>query len=406
MAEKKDFEAVENREYSHIRNLKYGCNPQQKPAALFSSPDSQGQAFEVLNGNPGYINILDALNAWQLVKELKEALDMPAAASFKHVSPAGAAVSVELTEIEREIYGVGNKTLTPAATAYLRAREADPKSSFGDFAALSDKVDEATAMIIKTEVSDGIIAPDYEEKALEILKKKKGGNYIILKANMDYVPPSVEYREVYGVCFAQKRNDAKITRESMKKVVTKIDKLSDETVRDMVLASITLKYTQSNSVGFAINGQMIGVGAGQQSRVDCVKLAGSKLETWYLRQHPKVRALQFKAKTMKVTKLNTRVQYIEGDFTKHSKQAFESVLEQVPAELTSEEKKEYMSTLKGVTLSSDAFFPFPDNIDHASMRGVSYIAQPGGSVQDKQVTEACDEYGMAMAFTDIRLFHH
>lgn len=406
MSDQKEFDSVETRTYTHIRNLKYGCNPHQKPAAIFSTSDSKGTAFEILNGNPGYINILDAMNAWQLVKELKEALDLPAASSFKHVSPAGAAVGVELSALEREVYGVGDKTLTPAATAYLRAREADPKSSFGDFAALSDKVDEATALIIKIEVSDGIIAPDYDEKALEILKKKKGGAYIILKANLDYVPPPVEYREVYGVCFAQKRNDVKITKECMSKVVTKIDKLSDEAIRDMVIATITLKYTQSNSVGYAMNGQMIGVGAGQQSRVDCVKLAGSKVETWYLRQHPKVRNLKFKPKTLKVAKLNARVQFIEGDFTKHSRGAWESLLEEVPADLTSEEKKEFLSTLKGVSLSSDAFFPFPDNIDHASMRGVSYIAQPGGSKLDKQVIETCDEYGMAMSFTDTRLFHH
>lgn len=406
MAEKKSYEAVETREYTHIRDLKYGCNPHQKPAAIFSSPESKVPAFEVLNGNPGYINLLDAMNAWQLVKELKEALDLPAASSFKHCSPAGAAVYCELTETEREVYAVGKKELTPAATAYLRAREADPKSSFGDFAALSDKVDEATAIIMKSEVSDGIIAPDYDEKALEILKAKKGGGYIILKANLDYVPPDVEYREVYGVAFAQKRNDAKFTRDSMKQVVTKIDKISDDVVRDMILANITLKYTQSNSVGYAMNGQMLGVGAGQQSRVDCVKLAGGKVETWYLRQHPKVRAMKFKAGTKKVAKLNARIQYIEGDFTKYSKDAWEAQLEEIPAPLTNEEKKEFLSGLKGVTLSSDAFFPFPDNIDHASMRGVSFISQPGGSVQDKLVIQACDEYKMAMTFTGTRLFHH
>lgn len=402
----KDFEAVETRQYTHIQHLKYGCNPHQNPSAIFSTPDCQGKAFEVLNGNPGYINLLDAMNAWQLVKELREALNLPAATSFKHCSPAGAAVAVDLSELEREIYGIGEKKLTPAATAYLRAREADPKSSFGDFAALSDKVDEETALIMKTEVSDGVIAPDYDEKALEILKAKKGGAYIILKANLDYVPPPVEYREVYGVCFAQKRNDVKITKQSMSKMVTKINTLSEDAIRDMVVATIVLKYTQSNSVGFALNGQMIGVGAGQQSRVDCVKLAGGKLETWYLRQHPKVRNLKFKAKSTKVAKLNARVQYIEGDFTKHSRAAWESLMDEIPAELTLAEKKDFLAALTGVTLASDAFFPFADNIDHASMLGVSYISQPGGSVQDEGVIKACDEYGIAMAFTNVRLFHH
>lgn len=259
---------------------------------------------------------------------------------------------------------------------------------------------------MKKEVSDGIIAPSFDEDALEILKKKKGGNYIILKADPDYVAPEMEYREVFGLCFAQKRNDVQLTVEHMKNVVTKDDRLDEGVVRDLLVASIALKYTQSNSVGYAMDGQMLGVGAGQQSRVDCVKLAGAKVNTWYLRQHPKVLAMKFKPKTKLTTKLNARVEYIENDFTEHSRVAWEALFEEVPEELTEQEKKDFLKTLSGVSLSSDAFFPFPDNIDQCSKYGVSYIAQPGGSVQDKIVTEACNKYGMAMAMTGVRLFHH
>lgn len=393
------------KDYEHVRDLKYGCNPHQKPAMIYGFK-GEVRPFEVLNGNPGYINLLDAMNAWQLVKELRAATNLPAACSFKHVSPAGCAVAVPLSPTMKEVYNVAGKELSHSAVAYLRARQADPKSSFGDFSALSDKVDVQTAKFLKAEVSDGIIAADYDEEALKILKTKKSGNFIILKVNPDYVAPEMEYREVYGVCFAQKRNDVQLTAEHMKNVVTRDDKLSEGVVRDLLVASICLKYTQSNSVGYAIDGQMIGVGAGQQSRVDCVKLAGGKVDIWYLRQHPKVLALKFKEGTKKVQKLNAKIEYIENDFTEHSRAAWEALFDEVPAELTETEKKEFLSTLSGVSLASDAFFPFPDNIDQCSKRGVSYIAQPGGSVQDKAVIAQADKYGMAMAFTGVRLFHH
>jgi len=301
---------------------------------------------------------------------------------------------------------VEGQALSHSAVAYLRARQADPKSSFGDFAALSDTVDEQTAMFLKTEVSDGIIAPDYEEKALEILRGKKGGNFIVLKADIHYQPPETEFREVFGVCFAQKRNDVLITREHLANVVTKDNRLSDGAIRDLLVASIGIKYTQSNSVAYAMDGQLLGVGAGQQSRVDCVKLAGSTVETWYLRQHPKVMGLKFKASTKIVARLNARVEYIENDFTEHSRREWEALFEEVPEELTQAEKAEFMRSLEGVSLASDAFFPFPDNIDQASKRGVSYIAQAGGSEKDKAVIAQADKYGMVMAFTGLRLFHH
>lgn len=393
-----------NRTYTKIRELKYGCNPHQKPAAIMSVNGNESP-FEVLEGNPGYINLLDALNSWQLVKEVGASLSLPAAASFKHVSPAGCAVGVPLSDMLKQVYGV-DRELTPLACAYVRAREADPKSSFGDWAALSEEVDECTAKLMSREVCDGVIAPGYSEAALAILKKKKKGAFIILKANPNFVPSPVEYREVYGLCFAQLRNDALITLKHMEKIVTKKTDISDDVKRDLVLATICLKYTQSNSVGYAIDGQMVGVGAGQQSRVDCVKLAGSKLETWWLRQHPKVLDMKFKSDVGRVAKLNARVQYIEGDFTPQSQAEFDKLFEELPEPLTLEEKKQWLKTLTGVSLASDAFFPFPDNIDIASMRGVRYISQPGGSVKDDEVIAACDTYGMAMCFTDTRLFHH
>jgi len=304
------------------------------------------------------------------------------------------------------VYHVEGQNLSHAAVAYLRARQADPKSSFGDFSALSDPVDEQTATFLKTEVSDGIIAPDFDEKALAILKQKKGGAFIVLKADPTYQPPEMEYREVYGVVFAQKRNDVQITREHFTNIVTRDNRLSDSALRDLIVASIGIKYTQSNSVAYAMDGQLLGVGAGQQSRVDCVKLAGSKVETWYLRQHPKVMSLKFKAGTKKVQRLNARVEYIENDFTEHSRAEWEALFEEIPEELTDAEKKEFLKTLEGVSLASDAFFPFPDNIDQASRRGVSYISQAGGSERDKAVIAQADKYGMVMAFTGLRLFHH
>lgn len=388
--------------------LKYGCNPQQKPAKISSLLNSK-LPFDVLNGVPGYINLLDAANAWQLVKELRDATGLAAASSFKHVSPAGSAVAVPLTDVECAAYEVtpdAAAKLTPVALAYLRARNADPMCSFGDFAAVSDIVDEETALILKKEVSDGIVAPGYTADALEILKKKKGGKFIILEAVAGYDPGSIEYREVFGMTFSQKRNDVVITKDHMKEVVTTKKDLSDGAIRDMIVASICIKYTQSNSVGFAKDGMMVGVGAGQQSRVDCVKLAGRKVCTWYLRQHSKVLGLKFKQGVKRQDRVNARVRYIEGDFTPEERVRWEAQFEVVPEPLTESEKDDFMSATAGVTISSDAFFPFRDSIDHVSKVGVSYVVQPGGSVQDAQVTSACDEYGMTMALTRVRLFHH
>lgn len=389
--------------------LKYGCNPHQKPAGI-SSVLNNKLPFDVLNGVPGYINLLDAANAWQLVKELRAATNLASAASFKHVSPAGAAVAVPLSEVECQAYEISTQDaekLTPVALAYLRARNADPMCSFGDFAAVSDEVDEATALILKKEVSDGIIAPSYTPQALDILKSKKGGKFIVLKATENYDPGDIEYREVYGMTFAQKRNDIIISSDHMKNVVTSNkDAVNDTVVRDMIVASITIKYTQSNSVGFAKDGMMVGVGAGQQSRVDCVKLAGRKVDTWYLRQHPKVLGLKFKAGVKRQDRVNARVRYIEGDFTPEEKVRWEAQFDEVPEPLTVEEKDAFMASATGVTISSDAFFPFRDSIDHASKHGVSYVVQPGGSVQDAGVTSACEEYQMAQCHTGVRLFHH
>eukprot|EP00944_MAST-04C_sp_MAST-4C-sp1_P000067 g67.t1 len=371
---------VQNRTYKQESVLKYGCNPHQKPATL-SSIGGKDMPFDVINGRPGYINLLDAANAWQLVFELKKSLNLPAAASFKHVSPAGAAVHVPLTDDEATAYEVVGKELTPLAIAYLRARNADPMSSFGDFAAVSEIVDEATALVLKTCVCDGIVAPGYDEKALEILKGKKKGAFIILKANVDYVPPVNEYRD----------------HIPYPKYVFSLY---------LVVASIALKYTQSNSVGYAKNGQMVGVGAGQQSRVDCVKLAGRKVSVWALRQHPKVMALKFKPGVKKQERINARVRYIEGDITRVERNDWEAKFESVPEPLTQEEKTAFMNDLTGVSLSSDAFFPFRDNIDHASKYGVKYVTQPGGSRMDDAVTAACDEYGMVQCHHGVRLFHH
>ena len=391
--------------YRQQFTLKYGCNPHQSPASVHSV-DGASLPFRVLNGAPGYINLLDALNAWQLVYELRESLHLPAAASFKHVSPAGAAVAVPLSETLEAAYEVGGKDLTPQALAYLRARQADPKSSFGDFAALSDTVDEATALVLKTEVSDGLIAPGYDSKALEILKAKKGGKYIVLEGDPAYRAPEVEYKEVFGVALSQKRNTARITREGLGQPVTDAQQLSDDAVRDLILAAITLKYTQSNSVGFALDGQMIGVGAGQQSRVDCTRLAGSKADVWFLRQHPKVLALVFKPGTKRADRTNGRVRYIEGDITPRERAVWEGLFARPAPQWGQGERAAWLTGLTDVSLASDAFFPFPDSIDQAAKRGVRYIWQPGGSVADPQVIEACNEYGMAMVFSGTRLFHH
>jgi phosphoribosylaminoimidazolecarboxamide formyltransferase/IMP cyclohydrolase len=388
------------------RPLKYGCNPHQNPAGLCYVNGSNQLPFKVVAGTPGYINLLDAINAWQLVHELGVATGMPAAASFKHVSPAGAAIGVPLSDAEKEVYEVTGKELTPTATAYVRARNADPMCSFGDFVAISHEVDLATAMILKIEVSDGIVAPSFSPEALEILKAKKGGKFIVLEADKDFVPPEKEYRTIYGMGFMQKRNDAIFDKSRLTKMVTQLKDLPQDAVNDLVLASIAIKFTQSNSVGYAKAGMMIGVGAGQQSRVDCVKLAGRKVSTWQLRFHPKVRSLAFKQGVKRQERVNARVRYIEGDFTELERVDWEKLFEKVPEALGDNEKAEFMKTLDDVAISSDAFFPFRDSIDFASKLGVKYVAQPGGSVADAEVISACDTYKMAMAFTDLRLFHH
>merc|ERR1719161_912165 len=388
------------------RPLKYGCNPHQNPAGLCSLNGSNQLPFEVVSGTPGYINLLDAINAWQLVHELATATGLPAASSFKHVSPAGAAIGVALSDVEKEVYEVAGKELTPTATAYVRARNADPMCSFGDFVAISHEVDLATANILKIEVSDGIVAPSFSPQALEILKAKKGGKFIVLEADPNFVPPEKEYRTIYGMGFMQKRNDALFEKSRLSKVVTALKDLPSDAVNDLVLCSIAVKFTQSNSVGYAKDGMMIGVGAGQQSRVDCVKLAGRKVSTWQLRFHPKVRSLPFKQGVKRQERVNARVRFIEGDFTKTERAQWEALFDKVPEPLLEDEKSNYLKTLDDVTISSDAFFPFRDSIDHASKLGVKYIAQPGGSVADAEVIGACDEYNMAMCFTDLRLFHH
>ena len=388
-------------------DLKYGCNPHQKPASIHSMK-GYDLPFSVLNGQPGYINLLDALNAWQLVQELDEALGLPAATSFKHVSPAGAAVSVTLDDTLLEVYDCKkNQELSPLATAYIRARGADPLSSFGDFIALSRKVDLSTAEVVREMVSDGIIAPGFDNDALILLKEKKGGKYLILAANPEFKIPELEFREVAGVGFSQLRNTIKINENTLlTKVVTKNNDFSAEARRDLVLASITLKYTQSNSVAYALNGQIIGIGAGQQSRVDCTKLAGRKVETWFMRQHPKVLNLPFHEQVRNVERINARILCIEGGMTEPELRTWQSQFSRPVEALSPTEKGEWLTKLEGISLSSDAFFPFRDNIDQASKRGVDYVVQPGGSNRDKEVIAATDEYGMVMAFTGIRLFHH
>lgn len=399
---------VTTRIYKPQFTLKYGCNPHQKPAKISSILNSP-LPFEILNGVPGYINLLDAANAYQLVKELHEATDLAAAASFKHVSPAGAAVAVSLTKEECLAYEIkpeDAEKLTPVALAYLRARNADPLCSYGDFAAVSNLVDEDTALILKKEVSDGICAPGYTPEALEILKKKKGGKYIILQANQNFNPGEIEYREVYGMTFSQKRNDIVITKDCLQNIKTPGGTLNNEAIRDMIVSSICIKYTQSNSVGFAKNGMMVGVGAGQQSRVDCVKLAARKVQTWFLRQHPKVTSLQFKVGIKRQERVNARVRYIEGDFTTLEKVKWDALFQETPPPFLPEEIALFMKESQDICISSDAFFPFRDSIDFASKVGVKYVVQPGGSVQDEEVIKACDEYGMVTCFTGIRLFHH
>ena len=381
--------------------LKYGCNPNQKPAKVFI--EGGDLPFEVLNGRPGYINLLDALNGWQLVRELREATNLPAAASFKHVSPAGAAVGEPLDDILKKIYFAENIELSAQANAYIRARGADRMSSYGDFAILSDECDEPTANYLKREVSDGVIAPSYSAKALEILKSKRGGNYLVLKMNPNFEPPAVEVKQVFGVTFEQKRNDIKISADCLADVPTQNKTFTPEARRDLLTALITLKYTQSNSVCYAKGGQAIGIGAGQQSRVHCTRLAGNKADFWYLRQCPKVLELPFIKNVKRPDRDNAIDIYLGGETFDDGWQNLFTVK---PAPLTAEDKIAWLKNLRGVSLASDAFFPFGDNIERAHKSGVDFIAQTGGSIRDDNVIETCDKYNIAMAFTHIRLFHH
>ena len=387
--------------------LKYGCNPNQKPAKIFMN-DNKDLPVTVLSGRPGYINFLDALNGWQLVKELKEATGLAAATSFKHVSPAGAAVGLPLDDVLRKIYWVDDQgELSPLASAYARARGADRMSSFGDFISLSDVCDVATAKLIKREVSDGVIAPGYEPEALEILKSEKNGNYNVILIDPDYVPEELERKQVFGVVFEQGHNNLKIDKEMLKNIVTENKDLTEEAAMDLVISLITLKYTQSNSVCFVKGGQAIGIGAGQQSRVHCTRLAGSKADNWYLRQNPKVLNLPFIDGIRRADRDNAIDLYIGEDYMDVLADGrWEKIFKEKPEVFTREEKRAWLDGLTDVALGSDAFFPFGDNIDRAHKSGVKYVAQPGGSVRDDQVIDTCNQYGMVMAFTGIRLFHH
>lgn len=386
--------------------LKYGCNPNQDPARIYMKDGSE-LPVEVLNGRPGYINFLDAFNSWQLVKELKEATGLPAATSFKHVSPAGAAVGLPLSDVLKKIYAVEDLELSPLANAYARARGADRMSSYGDFVALSDVCDEQTATMLAREVSDGVIAPGYTDKALEILKTKRKGTYNVIKIDTAFVPNPVESKDVFGITFEQGRNEVKITEALLTNRPTLNKEIPAAAVRDLLIALITLKYTQSNSVCYVKDGQAIGIGAGQQSRVHCTRLAGNKADNWYLRQSPKVLALPFKDSIRRPDRDNTIDVYIsDDDMDMLADGIWEQFFTEKPARFSREEKKEWLATLKGVALGSDAFFPFGDNIERANRSGVEFIAQAGGSIRDDNVIEVCDKYNMAMAFTGLRLFHH
>ena len=388
--------------------LKYGCNPNQKPSRIYMADGSE-LPIRVLNGKPGYINFLDAFNGWQLVKELKIATGIPAAASFKHVSPAGAAVGLPLTEVEKKIYWVDDLDMefTPLANAYARARGADRMSSFGDFISLSDVCDVATARIIKREVSDGVIAPGYEPEALEILKAKKKGAYNVIEIDESYVPAPTEVKQVFGISFEQGRNELKIDDDFFNHVVTEAKELPEQAKIDLAIAMITLKYTQSNSVCYVKGGQAIGIGAGQQSRIHCTRLAGSKADNWFLRQAPKVLGLQFVDGIGRADRDNSIDLYIGEDYMDVlADGAWQKIFKVKPEVFTAEEKREWLNEMTDVALGSDAFFPFGDNIERAHRSGVKYVAQPGGSVRDDNVIATCDKYGMTMCFTGIRLFHH
>ena len=387
--------------------LKYGCNPNQKPAKIYMADGSE-LPVKILSGRPGYINFLDAFNGWQLVSELKRATGLPAATSFKHVSPAGAAVGLPLTDVERKIYWVDDMgELTPLANAYARARGADRMSSFGDFISLSDVCDVATAKLIKREVSDGVIAPGYEPEALEMLKAKKKGNYNVIQIDPSYRPAPVEHKEVFGITFEQGRNELVIDKEMLNNIVTESKELPESAKIDLVIALITLKYTQSNSVCYAKGGQAIGIGAGQQSRIHCTRLAGQKADNWFLRQSPKVLNLPFKEKIGRADRDNAIDLYIGDEYMDLLADGeWERTFTEKPEVFTREEKRAWLDQLQDVALGSDAFFPFGDNIERAHKSGVKYVAQPGGSVRDDQVIETCNKYGMTMCFTGIRLFHH
>lgn len=385
--------------------LKYGCNPNQKPSRIFME---EGELpVTVLNGRPGYINFMDALNSWQLVKELKEATGLPSAASFKHVSPAGAAVGTPLSDVEKQIYFTGDKELSPIACAYAKARGADRMSSYGDWAALSDICDKDTALLIRKEVSDGVIAPGYTDEALEILKTKRNGNYNVVQIDPDYVPQEIERKQVFGITFEQGRNNIKIDDSLFTNIVTASKDLPESAIRDLKLALITLKYTQSNSVAYAKNGQAIGIGAGQQSRVHCTRLAGQKADNWWMRQNPKVLALPFRPDIRRADRDNTIDVYIGDEYEDVLRDGtWELFFTEKPEPLTVEEKKAWLAKNTGVALGSDAFFPFGDNIERAHKSGVCYIAEPGGSIRDDNVIETCDRYGITMVFNGVRLFHH
>ena len=389
--------------------LKYGCNPNQKPARIFMEDGSE-LPVEILSGRPGYINFLDALNSWQLVKEIKDALGMCAATSFKHVSPTSAAVGLPMTEKQKKAFFVDDiegLDESPIATAYARARGTDRMSSFGDWIALSDKCDVTCAKLIKREVSDGVIAPDYDPEALEILKTKRKGNYNIIKIDPSYVPAQLEKKQVFGVTFEQRRNDYRIDTSLFSDIVTNNKDLPEEARRDMVIALITLKYTQSNSVCYAENGQVIGVGAGQQSRIHCTRLAGEKADKWHLRQHDKVLNLPFKDEIKRPDRDNAIDVYLSEDYEDVIGDGnWQQLFTEKPEPFARKEQREYLAGLKGVVLGSDAFFPFGDNIERAAKSGVTYVAQPGGSIRDDNVIEACNKYNMVMAMTGMRLFHH
>ena len=386
--------------------LKYGCNPNQKIAKVYMK-DGKDLPFTVLNGRPGFINLLDAFNSWQLVMELKEATGLPAAASFKHVSPAGAAVATELSDTLKKVYFVDDLELTPIASAYAAARGADRMSSYGDFAALSDICDKETALLLKREVSDGVIAPGYTEEALAILKSKRNGSYLVMQMDPDYVPEEQETKQVFGICFEQTRNNAKITTELLAERPTKNKEIPEAAARDLMVALITLKYTQSNSVCYVKDGMTIGVGAGQQSRIHCTRLAGNKADIWWQRQNPKVMALPFKADIRRPDRDNTIDVYISDDYEDVlADGTWQLFFTEKPKPLTREEKKAWAAKLTGVALGSDAFFPFGDNIERAHRSGVEYVAEAGGSIRDDHVIETADKYNMAVSFTHLRLFHH